>query len=315
LEVGGGAISLVDLTVNIFTHVNLLLLRGNTQNVKLTSMSILKSCESFEARQQPQLHEESFMSRLAGKIAIITGATGGIGMATARKFLEEGASVMIAGRDEESLKNAAAQLGDNSRVAFAAGQPADEHDVVALINQAVQRFGRIDIMVANAGSEGDVLPLTMTDVDSFDATVRANLRSTFLAIKHAGLAMAGQGGSIVTMGSVTSEVGVAGIGPYAATKHAIAGLTKAAALELASSNIRVNTVAPAPIDNAMMQSIEQKAAPGNPEAARAGFSSLIAMRRYGKNEEVANLIAFLSSDEASFITGSVYPIDGGFLAA
>ncbi|MFM2273680.1 MAG: hypothetical protein RL702_2745, partial [Pseudomonadota bacterium] len=176
-------------------------------------------------------------------------------------------------------------------------------------------IGRIDVMVANAGSEGEVLPLTMTDVDSFDATVRANLRSTFLAIKHAGLAMAEHGGAIITMGSVTSEVGVAGIGPYAATKHGIAGLTKVAALELAGSKIRVNAVAPAPIDNAMMQSIEEKAAPGNPGAARAGFSSLIAMRRYGTNEEVANLIAFLASDEASFITGSVYAIDGGFLAA
>lgn len=255
------------------------------------------------------------MTRLVGKVAVITGATGGIGMATARKFLDEGASVMIAGRDRDRLQESASLLGSDSRIAISVGQPAEEHDVAALMAATVKRFGRIDIMVANAGSEGEVLPLTMTDIDSFDATIRANLRSTFLAIKHAGLAMATHGGAIVAMGSVTSEVGVAGIGPYAATKHAIAGLTKVAALELAANKIRVNTVAPAPIDNAMMQSIEEKAVPGNPGAARAGFSSLIAMKRYGTNEEVANLIAFLSSDEASFITGSVYAIDGGFLAA
>jgi NAD(P)-dependent dehydrogenase (short-subunit alcohol dehydrogenase family) len=262
-----------------------------------------------------QAEEESRMSRLMGKVAAITGATGGIGMATVRKFLDEGAAVMLAGRDEGRLRASAARFGEGARVAICAGQPTEENDVAALIAATVQRFGRIDVMVANAGSEGEVLPLTMTDVDSFDATVRANLRSTFLAIKHAGLAMAEHGGAIITMGSVTSEVGVAGIGPYAATKHGIAGLTKVAALELAGSKIRVNAVAPAPIDNAMMQSIEEKAAPGNPGAARAGFSSLIAMRRYGTNEEVANLIAFLASDEASFITGSVYAIDGGFLAA
>jgi NAD(P)-dependent dehydrogenase (short-subunit alcohol dehydrogenase family) len=255
------------------------------------------------------------MTRLMGKVAVITGATGGIGMATARKFLDEGAVVMIAGRDEGRLQESASQLGHDSRVAVCVGQPTEENDVAALISATVKRFGRIDVMIANAGYEGEVLPLTMTDVDSFDATVRANLRSTFLAIKHSGLAMAEQGGSIITMGSVTSEVGVAGIGSYTATKHGIAGLTKVAALELAGNKIRVNAVAPAPIDNAMMQSIEEQAAPGNPEAARAGFSSLIAMKRYGTNEEVANLIAFLASDEASFITGSVYAIDGGFLAA
>lgn len=259
--------------------------------------------------------EERTMGRLDGKIAIITGATGGIGSATAGKFLSEGASIMLAGRDQDRLQEAADALNGGDSVALCAGQPGDESDVMTLVASTIERFGKLDIFVANAGSEGNVMPLVLAEVDEFDSIVKANLRSTFLAIKHAGQAMAGNGGAIVTMSSVTGEVGVAGIGPYTATKHGIVGLTKVAALELAASNVRVNSVAPAPIDNAMMQSIEKKASPDDPSLARAGFSGLIAMGRYGTNEEVANLIAFLSSDEASYITGANYAVDGGFLAA
>ncbi|MGB7419304.1 MAG: glucose 1-dehydrogenase [Erythrobacter sp.] len=255
------------------------------------------------------------MGRLEGKAAIVTGATGGIGSATARKLLDEGAKVMLAGRDEGRLLAAADALGRGNRVATTAGQPSVEADVERLVAATTERFGRLDIFIANAGSEGKVMPIAMTSLEDFEEVQRANLNSVFLAIKHCAGAMQDTGGSIVAVASVAGVVGVPGIGAYAASKHGIAGLAKVGALELAPSKIRVNCVAPAPIDNAMMQSIEGQASPDDPSLARAGFTSLIAMGRYGTNEEVANLIAFLASDEASYCTGGVYAVDGGFLAA
>jgi NAD(P)-dependent dehydrogenase (short-subunit alcohol dehydrogenase family) len=253
--------------------------------------------------------------RLAGKVAIITGSTGGIGGAVARKMLDEGARVMLAGRDEGQLKKAADALGAGSRVGICAGQPSDEADVEALIAATTEKFGGLDIFVANAGSEGKVMPITMTSLEDFEAVQKANVNSVFLAIKHAGAAMQENGGSIVAMASVAGVVGVAGIGAYAASKHGIVGLTKVGALELAPAKVRVNCVAPAPIDNAMMDSIEGQASPDDPSLARSGFTALIAMGRYGTNEEVANIVSFLGSDEASYCTGGVYTVDGGFLAA
>ncbi len=256
------------------------------------------------------------MARLSGKTAIITGATGGIGSATARKFIDEGANVVLAGRDQVRLDEAKAALASGDRIATCAGQPSQEDDVAALIAKAKDTFGQVDIFVANAGSEGKVMPICMADVADLDSVYQANIRSTFLAIKHAGLAMQESGGgSVIAISSVAGEVGVAGIGPYAASKHAITGLVKVGALELAPSGIRVNAIAPAPIDNDMMQSIEAQASPDDPSLAREGFTGLIAMGRYGSNEEVANLACFLASDEASYCTGSNYAVDGGFLAA
>jgi NAD(P)-dependent dehydrogenase (short-subunit alcohol dehydrogenase family) len=251
---------------------------------------------------------------MEGKVAIITGATGGIGGATVRKLLDEGASVMLAGRDEGRLDALVQSLDAGERIARLAGQPAEEADVEALVAATLAKFGRLDVFVANAGSEGKVMPLIATSLEDFEAVQRTNISSVFLAIKHAAPAMK-EGGSIVAISSVAGVVGVPGIGAYAASKHAICGLAKVAALELAPMKVRVNCVAPAPIDNAMMQSIEGQASPDDPSAARTGFTALIAMGRYGTNEEVANLVGFLASDEAVYCTGGVYAVDGGFLAA
>ena len=256
------------------------------------------------------------MGRLAGKIAIITGASGGIGSATATKMLTEGAKLMLCGRNQMRLETVVAQLNGGESVSICVGNPSEEADVIAMVDATKTRFGKVDILFANAGAEGRIAPLTALSVEEFDEVQQVNVRGTWLAIKHAGPAMIESGGgSIICTSSVAGSVGVAGLAAYASSKHAINGLVQVAALEFGKMGVRINAVAPAPIDNAMMASIEKQASPDDPSLARQGFSSLIAMGRYGTNEEVANIVAFLASDEASYCTGGIYPIDGGFLAA
>ena len=255
------------------------------------------------------------MGRLSGKRAIITGATGGIGGATARAFLAEGASLLLVARTESKLEELAAALDGGDRVACCAADIADEADTQRYVATAVEHFGGVDILFANAGSEGAIQPLLQMAAEDFDAVQRVNVRGSWLAMKYSVPHMPASGGSIVVTSSVAGKVGVPGLGAYAASKHALVGLVEVAALELAACGVRVNAIAPAPVDNAMMRNIEKQAAPDAPEQAQAGFESNIAMKRYARNEEVASLVLFLASDEAGFCTGAVYPVDGGFLAA
>lgn len=256
------------------------------------------------------------MARLDGKVAIITGASGGIGSATAKRMLAEGACLMLAGRDQGRLDAVVIELQGGDKVATHVGDPAEEADVVSLLTETKERFGGVDILFANAGAEGSVAPLTSISVEEFDNVQRVNVRGTWLAIKHAAPALVERGGgSIICTSSVAGSVGVAGLAAYASSKHAINGLVRVASLEFAKLGVRVNSIAPAPIDNAMMASIEKQASPDDPSLARAGFSGLIAMGRYGTNDEVAGLVLFLASDDSRYCTGGVYPVDGGFLAA
>ena len=249
--------------------------------------------------------------RLDGKVAIVTGAAGGIGGATARLLVELGAKVMLTDRHGAKFS-----VDESDTVATAPADCADEPAIEALVAATVERFGKLDIMVANAGIEGALKPFDQLGVDEFEQVLRVNVLGAWLAMKHAAPAMkAAGGGAIVALSSVAGAIGFPGLAAYTASKHAVFGLVKVAAQELAPANIRVNAVAPGPIDNRMMQSLGDQLGGGDPAAFRTFIESRVPMGRYGTNEEIAQLVAFLASDAASYCTGGLYLADGGYVAA
>ncbi len=254
------------------------------------------------------------MKRLENRICIVTGATGGIGEASARLFVAEGAKVVLVDLDEARLTSLAESLG-KANAAVVAGDVGEEATSQRAVSLAVERYGGLDVMFANAGVEGRVAPITEYPLDAFDRVMRVNVRGAFLAIQAAAPAMEKRGrGAILVTSSVAGWIGSRGLAPYCASKHAVMGLVKSAAIELAAANIRVVAINPGPIENRMMRSIEEQAAPGAAETVKTGFESMVPMHRYGKNEEIASLALFLASDEASYCTGTSFVADGGFLA-
>jgi NAD(P)-dependent dehydrogenase (short-subunit alcohol dehydrogenase family) len=254
--------------------------------------------------------------RLEGKVAIITGATGGIGEATAKRFLEEGARVMLVGRSADKLAATTERLSGNGNLATALAEAADEKAIAAAVTATIDKFGGVDILLANAGTEGVVAPIEAQTVENFEDVFRTNVVGVWLAMKYCVEPMKKRGsGSMIALSSIAGVIGVPAGSPYFASKHAVIGLVKVAALELGPFNVRVNAIGPGPIDNRMIRSIEEQLSPDNADAVREGFAQMIAMKRYGRNEEVANLALFLASDEASYCTGSIHMIDGGFTAA
>lgn len=254
--------------------------------------------------------------RLDGKVAIVTGATGGIGEATAKLFLDLGAKVMLVARSADKLAATTARLQGHGEVAGSISDATDEAGMSAAVAATLERFGGLDILIANAGTEGVVKPIEALSVEEFEATMRTNVTGVWLAMKHCVAPLKARGGgSIVALSSIAGCVGFPAMAPYIASKHAVFGLVKTAALELGSSNIRVNAVGPGPIDNRMIDSLQNQLAPDDPAALRSGIEANIAMRRYGTNEEVAHLLAFLASDASSYCNGAIYLIDGGYVAA
>jgi len=254
--------------------------------------------------------------RLSGKVAIVTGATGGIGEATAKLFLSHGASVMLVGRSAEKLKATRDRLGVDSGLAHFVADADDEAATAAAVKATVENFGGVDILLANAGTEGKLNPIEALTRKDFEEVLQTNVIGVWLSMKYCVEPMKQRGGgSMIAMASIAGVIGSPAMAPYIASKHAVIGLVKTVALELGPSKIRVNAIAPGPIDNRMIRSLETQYSPDDPDAVRGDLLTKIALQRYGTNEEVAQLALFLASDESTYCSGSVHLIDGGWTAA
>ena len=255
------------------------------------------------------------MQRLKNKVAVITGGTGGIGLASAKLFAAEGAQVVLVDLDQAALDRAVASIGAERAMGVAA-DVTDPAQVEGYIQATLAKHGRLDVFFNNAGIEGAVGPITDYPVEVFDKVMAVNVRGVFLGLKYAIPAMAKSGGgSIVITSSLGGLRGVPKLGAYIASKHAVVGLMKSAALECAALKIRVNTINPSPIATRMIESLEAGYAPGATDIVRKKMEAAVPLRRYGQPEEVAHLALFLASDEAAYITGNSYPIDGGMSAS
>ena len=257
------------------------------------------------------------MVRPSGKIAVITGGAGGIGQAAARQFTAEGARVVLVDRDETALQNVVQSIGEEL-ASYAVADVTQPEQVQGYVNIAVERWGGIDIYLANAGIEGTLSEIPDYPIDVFDQVMAVNVRGIWLGLKYVIPVMRERGGGSIVITSSTAGIGgSAGISPYVTSKHAVIGLMRSAALECAPFGIRVNTVNPAPIETRMMRSLEEMrvAAADSSEATiertKQSFVSRIPLQRYGNPEEVANMMLFLASDDSSFCTGGVYMVDGG----
>jgi len=252
--------------------------------------------------------------RLKDKVAIVTGGAGGIGRAAGKRFMAEGGKVLLADVDENALRAAVADMG-SKQVSYCVTDVTDPGANLRMVALAEERYGGVDILLANAGTEGEVKPIIECDVDVFDRVIAVNVRGVWLGLQAAIPALQKRGGGSIVITSSTAGVkGAAGLSPYVTSKHAVIGMMRSAALECAPLGIRVNTVNPCPVETRMMRNLEEGIAPGAGEKVRELYKRRIPLQRYGEPDDIATLMLFLASDESSFITGSVYMADGGMTA-
>ena len=244
---------------------------------------------------------------MSNPVVLITGALTGIGRATALAFAKDGAQIVASGRREAEGKALEAELrGLGAQAAFVRADVRREDEVRSLVDQTVARFGRIDVAVNAAGTEGEPGPVIDQSAESYAATFDTNVLGTLLSMKHELRVMQAQGrGSIVNMSSTYGHEGAAGASVYVASKHAVEGMTKSAALEAASSGVRVNAVAPGPIETGMLNRFTRTA------DRKAALLKTVPLGRVGEPSEIARAVVFLGSDNASFVTGQILTADGG----
>lgn len=255
------------------------------------------------------------MKRLKDKVALITGGAAGIGLETARLFLGVGARVALVDLDDDDLSDAARDLGNPDDLLTIAADVSSVEDSKRYVAQTVEAFGRIDVFFNNAGIEGKVAPLVDQKIEDFDRVLAVNVRGAFLGLQHVLPVMIGQkSGSVINTSSIGGLKGGPNVAPYITSKHAVVGLTRAAAIEAAGHNVRVNSVHPSPVNTRMMRSLEEGFNPGHGEEVKQQVADSIPLGRYGESLDIANLVLFLASDESAFITGAQYPVDGGMAA-
>jgi|SRR5713226_8586572 len=240
-------------------------------------------------------------------VVLITGALSGIGRAAALAFAEEGSRIVVSGRHEDPGEALATELRAlGAEAEFIRADVRHENELRDLVDRTVARFGRLDAAVNTAGTEGHPGPVTEQSAESYAATFDTNVLGTLLSMKHELRVMEAQGsGSIVNISSTYGHLGARGASVYAASKHAVEGLTKSAALEAAGSGVRINAVAPGPTETAMLDRFTGTA------ERKAGLVAGVPLQRVGEPDEIANAIVFLASSRSSFTTGQVLSVDGG----
>lgn len=249
------------------------------------------------------------MKKFKNKAVVITGGSGAIGATVAKAFLEEGAKVLIVDVNSEQLEKTAKEL-DHQNLFYKVADVSRAKEVEDYVNYAVDTLGKIDVFFNNAGIEGIVKPMTEYPEDMFDKVMAVNVKGVWLGMKYV-IPQMNNGGSIINTSSVAGLEGSPNMTAYIASKHAVVGLTRVAAIECAPRKIRVNTVHPSPVDNRMMRSLEEGFAPGEAAKMKKQFESGIPLGRYADNEDIKDAVIFLASDESKFMTGTKMVVDGG----
>ena len=254
--------------------------------------------------------------RLDGRVAVVTGAAGVIGAATMRLLAERGAKIVAVDRRQHDLQAAIRELPASAQALAVTTDVTREDDVAGYVRAAVDQFGAIDVFYNNAGVEGEIAPITRYSLEAFRKVIDVNVIGVFLGLKHVLPVMLKQNrGSIINTASIAGLIGSHDIAAYSASKHAVIGLTKSAALECTATAVRVNCVCPGLIDSRMLSAIIEGRNPSSAPVPEGKIVERIPARRLGQASEVASIVAFLASDEASYVSGSAYTVDGGRVAS